>query len=133
MMTKSISIAEPSISKRFIHRNLKWRGNFGTAPSSSNHCGLCCSGRDFSSGSDMKLNDAVDLLSEMVKSRPLPSIRNSSLSSHQIVDLHNIFKVITKALGEYSKHVKWTVFNRIYSKTCTKTYWRILKASLLSV
>ncbi|CAA7022860.1 unnamed protein product [Microthlaspi erraticum] len=67
---------------RFLHRRALVKGNL------SSLCGVCCFwGRGFSGASydyrekirggflqDVKLDDAIGLFSEMVKSRPLPSI-----------------------------------------------------------
>ncbi|CAA7053936.1 unnamed protein product [Microthlaspi erraticum] len=83
---RSISNAIASSSmKRFVHRNLQGKGNPGTAPPSFSlrfpllGTSFFCSRHDFREKlrnglRDIKLDDAIGLFSEMVKSRPLPSI-----------------------------------------------------------
>jgi len=87
-MQRKISSVLSSTAKRLsVRRNLLGKGNHPTAPYSFNLYGFCCWGRAFSGSSgdyrenlsrkvlqDLKLDDAIGLFGDMVKSRPLPSI-----------------------------------------------------------
>ncbi|KAF2537621.1 hypothetical protein F2Q68_00019448 [Brassica cretica] len=80
---RSILIAIALAPKRFVHQNLQ-----GTGSPLSSLSSFCCWGRAFSGRSDddyrdklrngfledIKIEDAVGLFSEMVKSPPFPSI-----------------------------------------------------------
>ncbi|XP_010484817.1 PREDICTED: pentatricopeptide repeat-containing protein At1g62590-like [Camelina sativa] len=96
-----------STAKRFVRRNLQGKGNPRTAPSTFD---LCWGRRDFSGHSydyreklrnglsDIKLDDAVDLFSEMVKSRPFPSIIEFSKLLSGIAKMNKLDAVIS--MGE---------------------------------
>ena len=83
-MQRSISL---TAKRLFVHWNLQGIGNPPTVPSFFNLCGSGCWERSFASASGdyreilrnrlsdiIKVDDAVDLFGDMVKSRPFPSI-----------------------------------------------------------
>ncbi|KAL1189974.1 Pentatricopeptide repeat-containing protein [Cardamine amara subsp. amara] len=106
---------------RFTYWRILEKGNLGTAPSLFSLCSSICRwGRALSSVTDyrgnfrkglldgIKLDDAVDLFSAMVKSRPLPSIIEFSKLLSAVAKMKKFDVVIS--LGEQMQKLGISLF-----------------------